>query len=64
MQQVELLKMWDEVRTPHKRKKQVFGDHLAILGIVVDVNLLLFLLPLEVKARLEQELEKWGQKRV
>ena len=35
VQQVELLKIWDEVGVLHKRKRQVFGDCLTILGIMV-----------------------------
>ena len=56
--------MWDELGVPHKTAKQVFGNHLTILGIDMDVNALTFTLPEEAKVWLEQELKIWSQKGV
>ena len=36
--QVELLKLWDELGIPHKEKKQLSGDILAVIGFDVDPN--------------------------
>lgn len=63
-QQTRLLQLWDEVGIPHKRKKQIFGSRLTILGIDVDLDLLSFTLPQESKDRLSAELEEWSQKGV
>jgi len=64
VQQARLLKLWDETGIPHKRKKQVYGKRLTILGIDVDVAEMTFTLLLESKTRLEQELVDWCQKGV
>jgi hypothetical protein len=57
-QQACLLEFWDEVGIPHKRKKQLFGPRLAILGIDVDVDNLTFTLSEESRARLLEEESK------
>ena len=63
-QQARLLKLWDKIGIPHKKKKQLSGGRLTGLGIEVNANNLLFALPKESKERLEKELEEWGQKGV
>ena len=64
LQQARLLELWDELGIPHKKKKQVYGETLTVLGIDVDVNNLSFTLPQEARARLVDELERWSQKGV
>ena len=63
-QQAVLLKLWDQIGIPHKRKKQVFGTQLAILGIMVDTKDLTFTLPVEARDRLILELGEWCQQGV
>ena len=63
-QQTKLLKLWDEIGIPHKRKKQENGNRLAILGIIVDTEHLTFTLPDEAKDRLVKELMEWCEKGV
>lgn len=63
-QQTRLLQLWDEVGIPHKRKKQVCGSQLTILGIQVDTKNLTFTLAQERKAELVKELFLWCQKGV
>jgi hypothetical protein len=44
--QTLLLQLWDELGIPHKKKKQVFGSNLPIIGIDVNADhLILTLLP-------------------
>jgi hypothetical protein len=64
LQQARLLELWDELGVPHKRKKQVHGSQLTILGIEVDVNNLTFTLPQESKDRLSKELADWCRRGV
>ena len=59
MQQTHLLELWDELGVPHKQKKQIYGHHLMVLGIEVDVENLTFTLPLEAKKRLVKEMMEW-----
>jgi len=61
MQQVRLFQLWDKIGVPHKRKKQVYGTQLLILGIEVDVENLTFTLPEEARERLLKELADWCQ---
>ena len=63
-QQVQLLKLWDEVGIPHKSVKQVHGKHLTILGIEVDVDEMTFTLTQEAREQLVRELEEWCQRGV
>ena len=60
-QQAQLLELWDEIGIPHKKAKQVFGECLMILGIVVNVNNLTFTLTREAHEQLREELEEWCQ---
>ena len=63
-QQARLLELWDELGIPHKRKKQVNGPSLLILGILVDMEKLTFTLPDEARERLLNELWIWSQRGV
>jgi hypothetical protein len=63
-QQAHLLELWDELGIPHKKAKQVCGERLTILGIVVDVNNLMFTLTPEAREQLSEELEEWCQRGV
>jgi len=62
--QAHLLKLWDKVGIPHKKRKKISGERLMVLGIEVDTNNLLFALPKESKGHLEKVLEEWSQKGV
>lgn len=57
--QVALLQLWDYLGIPHKRKKQIWGAVLTIIGIMVDVNELTLTLPDEARKDLLAELEWW-----
>ena len=59
-----LLELWDEIRIPHRRKKQIHGEQIMILGIKVDVNEMTFMLIQEACDQLKQELEEWCQRGV
>ena len=63
-QQAQLLELWDEIGIPHKKAKQVFGECLTILGIVVNVDNLTFTLTHEACEQLGEELEEWCQQGV
>ena len=63
-QQAQLLELWDEIGIPHKKAKQVFGECLTILGIVVNVDNLTFTLTHEAREQLGEELEEWCQRGV
>ncbi|PPR05988.1 hypothetical protein CVT24_004651 [Panaeolus cyanescens] len=60
--QTRLLLLWDELGIPHKRKKQVSGNPLVIIGILVDVNLLRMSLSEEAVRDLLNEIERWCSK--
>jgi hypothetical protein len=60
--QCALLTLWDEIGVPHKPKKQLHGETLPVIGIVVDPNLLRFTLPDVSRDRLTAELQKWSSK--
>ena len=57
--QASLLRPRDELGIPHKKKKQVHGSPLPIIGIDVDPNALSFTLPDVAHKRLVSELETW-----
>ena len=57
--QVALLCLWDDLGIPHKRKKQIHGSPLPIIGIDVNPNTLSFTLPDIARNRLISELETW-----
>jgi hypothetical protein len=61
--QASLLALWDELRVPHKPSKQVHGETLTVIGILVDPNNLTFSLPDIARQRLTLELEKWSSPR-
>ena len=43
--QTNLLLLWDEIRLPHDEPKQLFGDTLEVIGLVVDPNSMSVLFP-------------------
>jgi len=49
--------LWDDLRIPHERHKQLFGKTLTIIRIHVDLNSLTFCLPEQALADLLKELE-------
>jgi len=55
--QVKLVSLWDDLRIPHERHKQLFGKTLTIIRIHVDLNSLTFCLPEQALADLLKELE-------
>ncbi|PPQ96749.1 hypothetical protein CVT26_010234 [Gymnopilus dilepis] len=58
--QTILLQLWDDLRIPHKRAKQLFSDEsLPIIGITVDPNGFIFSLPSEAKENLLEALTTW-----
>jgi len=57
--QTTLLRLWDEIGVPHKKKKQLHGGNLPVIGIHVDPNNLTFSLPTIARDRLTTELETW-----
>ncbi len=57
--QTKLLRLWDELGIPHKESKQLHGETLPIIGILVDPNALSFSLPLVAREQLTMELETW-----
>nr|AAZ14941.1 putative retroelement protein [Coprinellus disseminatus] len=57
--QVKLLTLWDDLGIPHKRKKQLSGSPLVIIGILVDVDLFTLTLPKESITDLLDELASW-----
>jgi len=61
--QFQLLSFWDEINLPHKKRKQLFGPILPIIGIEVDPNRLIYMLPLPAQKDLIDELIKfcWHQ---
>jgi len=61
--QHSLLILWDEIRVPHKPKKQVNRPTLPIIGIVVHPNLLKLTLSDVAQAHLSTELLKWSSKK-
>lgn len=58
--QTKLLLLWDELRIPHKEKKQISGSPLTIIGIDVDPNNLTLTLPLRARQDLIRELHRFA----
>ena len=57
--QVTLMTLWDELGIPHKRRKQLHGASLPIIGITVDANALTLTLSAEARETLIAELLWW-----
>lgn len=57
--QARMLTLWDELRIPHKKKKQLSGSTLTIIGIEVDANALTLTLPSSRKQELLNELDRF-----
>ena len=51
--------LWDELGIPHKRRKQLHGASLPIIGITVDANALTLTLSAEARETLIAELLWW-----
>jgi len=60
--QTLLLKLWDELSIPHKRKKQVFGPIIPVIGIDVDPNAMTLSLSAERRADICDALYAWAIK--
>ncbi|KIY43070.1 hypothetical protein FISHEDRAFT_78863 [Fistulina hepatica ATCC 64428] len=43
--QVKLLRLWDDLRIPHERKKQEWGHSLTIIGFLVDTDEMTITMP-------------------
>lgn len=50
--QVRLLQLYDTLRIPHKREKQVWGSQLPIIGFEVDPNAMTMSMPPSSKEEL------------
>lgn len=59
--QVKLLQLWDELQIPHKKKKQVFGSPLTIIGILVDPNEMTMTLLSDAKSDLIKEMRRFAE---
>ena len=60
--QTQLLNLWDELGIPHKKRKQVSGSPLTIIGIEVDPNLMTLCLSASARSDLLKELTFWSTK--
>jgi len=60
--QTLLLHLWDDLSTPHKLKKQVFGSVIPIIRIDVDPNNMTLTLPREKRVDLCDALYSWAIK--
>ena len=60
--QTQLLLLWDELRIPHKLRKQVNGNPLTIISISVNAQRMTLTLPDDTKKQLINELKFWIQK--
>src|SRR5882724_2900575 len=47
--QCRLLILWDDISLPHKKRKQVFGQNLNIIGFHVNLRVMSFMMPSESK---------------
>ena len=57
--QARLLNLWDEIGVPHKPKKQIHGEAIPVIGIVIDPNAMTYSLMPEAHQRLIDELQEW-----
>jgi hypothetical protein len=57
--QARLLTLWDDLGIPHKSAKQIHGQAIPVIGIVVNPNTLTYALPDEARDRLVAELREW-----
>ena len=62
--QTMLLQLWDELRIPHKPKKQIFGSVIPVIGITVDPNEMTLTLSAERRCDLCDALYAWAIKPV
>jgi hypothetical protein len=49
--QTKLLMLWDELRIPHKERKQVYGPIVTFIGFDVDPNAMSISLSLECRTK-------------
>jgi len=61
-QQTLLLMLWDELSIPHKRKKQIFGPIIPVIGIEVNPNAMTFSLSPERRSDICDALQSWAIK--
>jgi len=60
--QTMLLELWDELSIPHKRKKQIFGSIIPVIGIDVDPNAMTLSLSAEKRSDICDALHAWAMK--
>jgi len=60
--QTLLLQLWDDLRIPHKRSKQIFGPVIPIIGIDVDPNAMTLSLSPARRSDLCDALQSWAFK--
>lgn len=61
--QVALMRLWDYLGIPHKRDKQLWGPSLAVIGLLVDPNVLTVTLPEEGKSDLISHVRDFANSR-
>ena len=59
--QVKLLTLWDDLGIPHKKRKQLFGSNLTIIGINVDTTNMTLTMPQESKEDLLAQLQEFSR---
>ena len=57
--QVSLLKLFNEVRIPHEKKKQEFGCELTIIGLRVSLDSMTITMPFEKHTDLIDEVSQF-----
>ena len=60
--QTLLLQLWDDLRIPHKRSKQIFGPVIPVIGIDVDPNAMTLSLSPSRRSDLCDALQSWAIK--
>jgi len=60
--QTLLLRLWDELSIPHKRKKQIFGAVIPVIGIDVNPNAMTLSLSKEKCSDICDALYSWSIK--
>ena len=60
--QTLLLQLWDDLRIPHKRRKQIFGSVIPVIGIDVDPNAMTLSLSTKRRSDLCDALHSWAIK--